>query len=300
MPEYPLVSIVTPVLNMAKYVEETVLSVLAQDYPRTEYIVMDGGSTDGTLEIVRRYEGRLRCEPGPDEGASDAINRGFRLSSGSIFAWLNADDTYAPGAVRTAVEHLLAHPEAGGVYGEANWIGADGGALGRYPVRPFDPELLSRECFICQPASLLRRDVFEQAGHLDPALHYTFDYDLWIRLSRIARLEKIDAVLANSRMHRETKTLGSRKEVFRETLGMLRRHYGYAPFSWACAYACFLVDKRDQFFEPLRPSVPKYALSLLVGWRYNSQRLRFFKEWAAGLTLPAAVRHLKRTVGRPD
>jgi len=113
-----LVSIVTPSFNSAQFIERTIQSVLAQDYPRIEYIVMDGGSTDGTVEILERYRARLSFVSARDNGAAEAINRGFARASGSIFAWLNADDTYLPGAVAAAVSALASCPEAAAVYGE--------------------------------------------------------------------------------------------------------------------------------------------------------------------------------------
>ena len=109
----PLVSIVTPSYNAARYIEQTILSVLSQDYANIEYLVMDGGSADGTVEILKRYEGRLRYVSAPDGGPADAINRGFRASRGAIFAWLNADDTYLAGAVSAAVAHFHSQPDHG-------------------------------------------------------------------------------------------------------------------------------------------------------------------------------------------
>lgn len=301
MPEPPLVSIVTPVYNLARYIEETVRSVLTQDYPRIEYIVMDGGSTDGTLEILRRFRDRLRLISAPDQGTADAVNRGFLLSRGEIFAFLNGDDTYVPGAVRAAAEYLAAHPEAGGVYGEADWIGEDGRRLGRYPTRDFDPEALREECFISQPACFLRREVFQRAGMLDAGLRCSFDYDLWIRLSRFSRLGRIERLLARSRMRRDSKTLGARKQVFRETIALLKRHYGYAPFGWVYAYAAFVLDRRDQFFEPLRPSVAKLAAAVALGWRYNPRQPgRVLREAARWVTVEGARRQWKRYWGRGE
>ena len=266
MEDYPLVSIVTPVFNMASYVEETIQSVLSQDYPRIEYIVMDGASTDGTMDVVKKYEGRLRVHSAPDGGAADAVNCGYRMSNGSVFAYLNADDTYLPGAISSAVRHLAANPDAGGVYGEANWVADDGTVLGRYPTHSFDPVHFARECYICQAASFVRREAFERSGLLDARLHYTFDYDFWIRMSKYYRLHRIGEFLATSRMHSSNKTLGERGKVLKETASLLQAHFSYVPFSWVYAYACYLVDKRDQFFEPLVPSIPKYVLSLLMGF----------------------------------
>lgn len=134
MPEYPLVSIVTPSYNMAGYLRETVEGVLSQDCPRVEYLVMDGGSTDGTIEILEHYEDRLRYVSAPDRCAAEAINRCIEMSHGSIFAWLNADDTYLPGAVNTAVRHLTSDPDLAVVYVEANWVDDQGKILRSYPT----------------------------------------------------------------------------------------------------------------------------------------------------------------------
>ncbi|WP_322508462.1 glycosyltransferase family 2 protein, partial [Anaerolinea sp.] len=127
-----LVNIVTPSFNQARFLEETMLSVLHQDYPHIEYIVVDGGSTDGSVDIIRRYADRLAWWVSePDRGQTDAINKGFAHAHGEILAWLNSDDTYQPGAVRAAVEALEKHPEAAMVYGDAHYIDENGRVIGR-------------------------------------------------------------------------------------------------------------------------------------------------------------------------
>ncbi len=281
----PLVSVVTPCLNAGRFLERTIHSVFSQDYPRLEYIVMDGGSSDRTLEILGKYGARLKYISAPDAGVADAINRGFLQSRGSIFAWLSADDLYLPGAVRKAVERLAADPGAGAVYGGAAWIDEQDGVLGRYPTRaPFQAEFLQQECVICQPACFLRRETFERAGLLNPRLEFCFDYDLWIRVSRFARFAAVDDLLAMSRMHRSNITLRQRREAFEETIGLLRRHYGYIPLQWIYCYLSFLRDRRDQFFEPLRPSKAVFWSSFWTGSYYNRRRLgRYWREWFSNL-----------------
>ena len=289
----PPVTVVTPCLNAARFLEQTILSVLDQDYPHIEYIVMDGGSTDGTIDILKKYEGRLHWESAPDRGAADAVNRGFALGKGEILGFLNADDLYHPGAVSCAVQCLLECPEAAGVYGDAWWIDENAARIAPYPVRDFDRALLERECFICQPASFFRRQPFENTGGLDADLRLTFDYEFWLRLTRTYPLRRIDATLADSRMHRANKTLGQRDGVFRETFRILKRDCGYVPFQWIYAYLCYRADARDQFFEPLRPSILRYLQSLPVGlWTNSGCMGRYLAEWAAITSWSALGRRL--------
>jgi glycosyltransferase involved in cell wall biosynthesis len=278
-PDQPLVSIVTPSYNMAAFLEQCIESVLNQDYPWIEYIVMDGGSTDGTLEVLRRHERRLRYESHPDKGQCDAINQGFLRSRGRIFAFLCADDFYLPGAVSTAVRRMLESPGYAGIYGEGYLADEQGKVLRRYPTREFDPELLKTECFICQPAAFLWREAFEEAGMMDPDLHYSVDYDLWARIARRRRLRKVDEYLAVSRMHRGAKTLRDRRKTYYGTVEVLKRYYGYVPFKDIYGYCCSLLDERDGFFEPVPPSAGKYILSVAYGSYQNLRRLpRFWKE----------------------
>ncbi len=278
----PLVTIVTPCLNAERYLEQTILSVLDQDYPRIEYIVMDGGSSDGTLDILKKHEGSLRWQSAKDRGTADAVNRGFALGEGEILGFLNADDLYYPQAVSTAVRRLRENPDAAGVYGDAWWIDRNGIRIAPYPVREFDRALLERECFICQPSSFFRRGAYESVGGLDPGFNLTFDYEFWLRLTRTFSLLRIEDTLADSRMHPANKTLSQRDAVFRETFQVLKRNCGYVPFQWIYSYLCFRGDARDQFFEPLRPSIPRYLESLPIGlWMNPAAMGRYVAEWAA-------------------
>jgi len=283
----PLVSIVTPTFNSARYISRCIESVLSQDYPRIEYLVMDGASTDGTVAVLDRYAGRLQYVSAPDKGAADALNNGFARSSGQIVAWLNADDEYLPGAVSTAVRGLANHPQAGVLYGAGDWVDDTGREIGHYPVRsPYCAEMLEQDCGICQPAAFLRREAMESVGWFDPSLHFAFDYDLWIRISREYSFVAVPERMALSRMHGENKTLGGRRNIYRENIAVLRRHYGYVPVNWLYGYLSYLRDGRDQFFEPLRHSPSAYVVSLAVGSIYNRRHLwRYWREWASRLTI---------------
>jgi glycosyltransferase involved in cell wall biosynthesis len=294
----PLVTIVTACLNAERFLDQTIGSVLAQDYPHIEYIVMDGGSTDGTLAILKKYERSVRSESAPDRGTADAVNRGFALGQGEILGFLNSDDLYHPGAVSAAIRFLQQNPTHAGVYGDAWWIDENGGRIAPYPVREFDRALLERECIICQPASFFRRQPFENAGGLDPEFHLVFDYEFWLRLTRTYSLRRIEATLASSRMHRANKTLSQRDGVFRETSKILQRHCGYVPFHWIYGHLCLQADSRDQFFEPFRPSILRYLESLPIGlWTNSGAMGRYFTEWASRMSWDAMRRRFSSGLG---
>lgn len=258
--------------------------MLSQDYRRIEYIVIDGGSTDGTVDILRAHAGQLTYVSEPDGGAADAINKGFARARGEIVAWLNADDTYLPGAVRKAVEAMAENPDAGAVYGEGYWVDVAGKVLGRYPTADCGPAALAQECCICQPACFMRRDAFQAVGMLRTELQASFDYDLWIRLARRFRFAHVSEYLATSRMHPENKTLAQRETVFRESIGLLAQYFGYVPVRWVYGYLAYLRDGRDQFFQPLRHSVTTYVRALPAGLHYNrTHPWRYLMDWASAL-----------------
>jgi glycosyltransferase involved in cell wall biosynthesis len=278
--EHPLVSIVTPTFNMGHLLEETIQSVLSQDYPNVEYIVMDGGSKDSTLGVLRKYEGRLQYRSEPDQGQAHAINKGFGLTKGEIFAFLNADDTYLPGAVSTAVTSLMTHRNVGVVYGDAYHVHEDGSIMAAYPTRPYDYNLLSRNCFICQPAAFMWRNAFVEAGWMNQDLQFALDYDLWIRIAKMRPLMKIEGYLATSRMYRENKTVSKRRQVYEEIIRVVGTHYGFVPYDWIYGFAAYLVDGKDQIFEVSRPSMSKQLFALALGSAVNRRHLvRFWNEW---------------------
>jgi glycosyltransferase involved in cell wall biosynthesis len=242
----PLVTIVTPSFNQARFIRETIESVLTQSYPAIEYLVMDGGSTDETVRVLRDYGGRLTWVSERDHGQADAVNKGWRRARGSIVAYLNSDDTYLPGAVERAVEALAQDPESGAVYGEAYHVDEHGHVLDRYPSEPFSMARLEETCFICQPTVFLRRELVERLGYLDESLHYSLDYDLWIRAARVGRFAFIPHYMAHSRLHADAKTLRQRVPAHAEIMRTVRRHFGYVPPSWVYAYANAVLGPRDR------------------------------------------------------
>ncbi len=220
----PIVSIVTPSYNQASYLERTILSVIEQDYEAIEYIVIDGGSEDGSLEILKKYEHRLAYwESTPDKGQTDAINKGFAHANGQILAWLNSDDTYQPGAIAEVVQFMQAHPQAGLVYGDCNFINARDEVIGRFNARQTEYDrLLSGYVHIPQQAAFWRRHLWQQVAPLDDSIYFAMDYDLWLRLAKISPIVYTPRLWANFRLHGDAKTIAEDDRCWPD---MVRIHY---------------------------------------------------------------------------
>jgi glycosyltransferase involved in cell wall biosynthesis len=228
----PLVSIVTPSLNQGRFLEATIQSVLSQDYPRIEYIIVDGGSNDGSVDLIRNYASRLSSWISePDDGQTDAINKGFDRANGQILAWLNSDDTYTPGAVAAAVRALEACPECGLIYGGANYVDEHGQKIGKFPAAQTDlARLRQGYVHIPQQAAFFRSGLWKTLGPLDTSLYFAMDYDLWLRIASRMQVKYVPQIWANFRLHTAAKTIAADDRCWPE---MLRIHYrdGGASFS---------------------------------------------------------------------
>lgn len=241
-------SIVTPSYNQGCFIARTIESVLSQDYSPVEYLVMDGGSTDETLEVLKRYGKRLSWVSERDQGQANAINKGWRRSRGEILAWLNSDDFYIPGAISKAVAFLQDHPEAAAVYGEGFHVDPEERIIERYPTEPFDLQRLYEFCFICQPAVFIRRAVLKDVGFLDERLNFCMDYDLWFRIAKKYTFRYMKEPLACTRFYESTKTIRKRIDAHKEILTVVFRHFGTVPPSWAYGYAYARI--RPYFHRP--------------------------------------------------
>ena len=219
-----LISIVTPSFNQAPFIEETVRSVLSQDYPHMEYLIVDGGSTDGTVELIKQYESKLSWWVSePDQGQTDAINKGFAQAKGEILAWINSDDVYQPGAVLAAARYLQNHPDVGMVYGDCHYINEAGDVIGKFrSAQTTYRRLRQGYSPIPQQTAFFRANVWRQVGPLDPSFYFAMDYDLWTRLAARTQIKYIPQTWANFRLHTSGKTIISDDRCWPE---MLNVHY---------------------------------------------------------------------------
>lgn len=217
-----LVSIITPSFNQSSYLEQTLLSVLGQDYPHIEYIVVDGGSTDASVGIIKKYQGKLAYWVSEkDSGQADAINKGFARATGGIVAWLNSDDYYLPGTIRAAVNILEEHPEVVLVYGNMLAVDEHGTTFNRLNYRQLTLDDLLCFQIIGQPAVFFRRSILERTGGLDPTFHFLLDHHLWIRLAQHGRILHADQVWAAARYHPEAKNRAKAAEFGPEAFRVL-------------------------------------------------------------------------------
>jgi len=228
MDKLPLVSIVTPSYNQVQFLEKTIKSVLAQNYPNLEYIIVDGDSTDGSKELIQRYEKEITTWISePDQGQSDAINKGFNLAKGEIFAWLNSDDLYYPWAIEQAVEYLSNTPEVGMVYGDTDIIDKNGQVIGKFNAQQTDYQRLMRGgVFIPQPAAFWYSDLYRKVGALDTTYYFAMDYDLWVRFANNTEIRYTPQLWSSFRIHGHGKTMVSDDRCWPEMRRVHKREGG--------------------------------------------------------------------------
>ncbi len=230
---YPKISIVTCSLNQSRFIGAAIRSVLAQDYPALEYIVVDGGSTDGSREIIRRYQERLAWWVSePDAGQTDALIKGFRRSTGEIMGWLCSDDVMLPGTLRAVAESFSRERETHALYGDAVWIDEDGRVLGYKKEIGFHRFIwLWSYNYIPQPSTFWRREIYERVGGLDGSYQLAMDGELWERFSRVGKIAHIPRVLSLARRYPNQMNMRFRSKSDSEDNRYRLRALGRAPFS---------------------------------------------------------------------
>ncbi len=217
-----LVSIITPSFNQAAYLEQTILSVLEQDYPHIEYMVVDGASTDNSVEIIKKYESKLAWWVSEkDRGQADAINKGFARATGEVVAWLNSDDYYLAGTVSAAVKIFEEHPEVVLVYGNMLSVDENGKTFNILNYKQLTLEDLLCFQIIGQPAVFMRRSALQKAGTLDPAFHFMLDHHLWIRIAQQGKILHVARTLSAARYHAEAKNIAKAAEFGRDAFRIL-------------------------------------------------------------------------------
>ena len=204
----PKISIVTPTLNQAQFIEECVKSVLTQDYPTLEYFILDGCSTDDTRHIVEKYQDRLTFISEKDNGQVDAINKGLRMCSGDVVAYLNSDDYYLPGSLRRIGEYFAQYPDAMAVTGKCKRVDENGREINRFITGYKNLWLYTLGCrplltqnYISQPSTFWRRELLSTVGYFNPAYHYAMDYEYWLRIIQKSKIYFINKYLAAFRIH---------------------------------------------------------------------------------------------------
>ncbi|MCI0607914.1 MAG: glycosyltransferase [Anaerolineae bacterium] len=217
-----LISIITPSFNQARYLETTIQSVLSQDYPRIEYILIDGASTDGSVEIIKKYENHLAYWVSEkDAGQADAINKGLARAKGEIIAWLNSDDYYLPNTISSAVKVFEEKPDVVMVYGDILAVDEQGKTINVLKYKQLSLEDLLCFQIIGQPAVFFRREVYEKTGRLDPTFHFLLDHHLWIRIAKQGKILHIPQTWSAARYHAEAKNRAKAAEFGREAFRIL-------------------------------------------------------------------------------
>lgn len=222
------ISIITPSFNQGQFIEQTIQSVLSQNYSHLEYIVMDGGSTDNTLSILKKYDGKLKWFSKKDKGQSDAINKGLRMATGDIVGWLNSDDYYLPETLKKVAEVFEKNKEVQWITGDYLIVDEQGKEIQSF-VRFYKKLLsrffpLSRANYINQPSTFWKSDFQKKAGYLNEDLHYCMDYDLWLRFMKQSPVQIISFPLSAFRIHKASKGGSQYGMQFKEEIEVAKKY----------------------------------------------------------------------------
>jgi glycosyltransferase involved in cell wall biosynthesis len=259
--------------------------------------VIDGGSTDETVDVLRSFDAKLRWISEPDSGTADAINKGFQFVEGEILGWLNSDDLYYDGALESVQEFFEKNPDVDVVYGNADHIDRDGSFIEKYPIEPWSWERFHEVCFISQPAAFFRRRVVQKFGALDIRYPHCVDYELWIRWAKSGAIfQHLPTTLAATRLHPEAKTVAKRLACHEDINNILRDHLGKVPQRWLLNYAYAAVDDRGLPRErQLRFTSALVKESVIASARWNRRLEWKLVKTLSGLMRDAILNELKKS-----
>ena len=263
----PRFSVVIPTLNQAETIEDTLLSLIHQNYPNLEIIVADGGSSDATASVLNRYREHLNAVlPGPDKGQSDAINKGFARASGDIFFWLNSDDYLLPGALWRVAASFQADANLEFVVGAGDVISLDHQFLRHIPPMAMDEATMlnwKNDQWVMQQCCFWTKELWQRVGGVDEQLHLLMDYDLWFRFSRRTRAAMINEKLAVMRFYPETKTVKQRKKTSEELAYVYAKNGALASLREQVADLVFQHGEKDEYLDRIHNSLPVRLLKRL-------------------------------------
>jgi glycosyltransferase involved in cell wall biosynthesis len=263
----PRFSVVIPTLNQAATIEDTLLSLIHQNYPNLEIIVADGGSSDATASVLNRYREHLNAVlPGPDKGQSDAINKGFARASGDIFFWLNSDDYLLPGALWRVAASFQADSNLEFVVGAGDVISLDHQFLRHIPPMAMDEASMlnwKNDQWVMQQCCFWTKELWQRVGGVDEQLHLLMDYDLWFRFSRITIAAMINEKLAVMRYYPETKTVKQRKKTSEELAYVYAKNGAFTSLREQVADLVFQRGEKDEYLDRIHNSLPVRLLKRL-------------------------------------
>jgi glycosyltransferase involved in cell wall biosynthesis len=269
MPDSPApgITVVVPTLNQGRFIDDAIRSVLDQNYPNVEIAVVDGGSTDDTIERLRRYGDRIAWSSEKDEGQAHAIEKGFAQARKEWLTWLNSDDVQCNGALSAVADAISRRPDAEIVFGKGHYIDEGGAFLRDYPTIALDrdssaPRAMFESGYVAQPSVFFRKDAYRRIGGVDRTLDYVMDYELWIRFALAgAKFVAIERDISGNRWHQGAKTAANLMDLYAEAVAVQIRHYGkVSPY--------FVQAVSDHLFQKLQGARTPAARSLIWRWLY--------------------------------
>ena len=280
--QFPKISIITPSFNQGKFIERTIKSVLNQNYSNFEYIVIDGGSTDETISILKKYNDKLTWISEPDSGQTSAINKGLRMSLGNIIAYLNSDDTYEPHTLKIISKYFADHPKTYFVYGEGRLIDCDDNEIGFYNTKTADYQSLASHCPISQPTTFMKRKIYEEIGEFNESYQFTMDYEYWIRVSKKFKLHYLKKlILANARIHDDAKTSAFTSKLHLDAIKATKSFYDEVHPDWINNYinSFFARKESNILYYPIM-IVGSFLLTMYWNKRFpNNTQYQQYVTW---------------------